>query len=67
MNFFEKIQILPDNLQYQVLSFVRTLETLALQGAPGKNLLQFAGTIPSKDVDEMRQAIETGCDQVERS
>jgi len=62
---YKKVQILPNHLQYQVLSFVRTLEALSQQGSPGKNLLQFAGTIPSEDVDEMRKAIEAGCEQVD--
>lgn len=62
---FKKVQILPSNLQYQVLSFVRTLESLTQQGTPGKDLLQFAGTIPMEDLEEISQAIEEGCEQVD--
>ena len=61
----EQVKILPDNLQYQVLTFVRTLRTLAQRGAPGKVLLPFAGSIPAQDIEEIRQAIETGCEQVD--
>ncbi len=60
----EQVKILPDNLQYQVLTFARTLRTLTHYGTPGKALLQFAGSIPAEDVDKIRQAIETGCEQV---
>jgi hypothetical protein len=61
----EQVKILPDKLQFQVLAFVRTLRTLTQQGTPGKSLLKFAGSIPMKDLDEMREAIETGCEQVD--
>ena len=62
---FKKVQILPNNLQFQVLSFVRTLEALNEQGTPGKDLLQFAGTIPQDDLEIISQAIEEGCEQVD--
>ncbi len=61
----EQVKILPDRLQYQVLSFVRTLRTLTQNGTPGTELLQFAGSIPAQDVQEIRQAIEIGCEQVD--
>ncbi len=61
----EQVQVLPDNLQYQVLSFVRTLRTLAQPGTSGKELLTFAGRISLDDVEEMRDAIKAGCEQVE--
>ena len=62
---YEKVQILPNNFQYQVLSFVRTLETLTQEGTPGKNLLKFAGTIPLEDLNTMRETIKAGCEQVD--
>lgn len=61
----EQVKALPDNLQYQVLSFARTLRTITQQGIPGKLLLQFAGSIPADDVEQIRQAIETDCEQVD--
>ena len=61
----EQVKMLPDNLQYQVLTFIRTLRTLTQQGTPGNVLLQFAGSIPAQDVEAIRQAIETGCEQVD--
>ena len=62
---YEKVQILPNNFQYQVLSFVRTLETLTQEGTLGKDLLKFAGTIPFEDLEIMRETIEAGCGQVD--
>lgn len=61
----EQTKILPDNLQYQVLAYVRTLKSTTRQGIPGKFLLKFSGTIPAKDVETMREAIESGCEQVD--
>ena len=61
----EQVKILPDRLQYQVLSFVRTLRAHTQNGTPGTELLQFAGSIPAKDIKEIRQAIEIGCEQVD--
>lgn len=62
---FEQVKVLPDDMQYQVLTFVRTLKSLARQGVPGKALLEFSGSIPTQDIDEIRQAIESGCEQVD--
>ncbi len=62
---YEKVQILPNNFQYQVLSFVRALEALAEEGTLGKDLLKFAGTIPPEDLEVMKETIEAGCGQVD--
>ena len=62
---YEKVQILPNNFQYQVLSFVRTLETFTQEGTLGKNLLKFAGTIPLEDLEVMSETIKAGCEQVD--
>jgi hypothetical protein len=61
----EQVKALPDNLQHQVLSFARALRTITQQGITGKLLLQFSGSIPAEDVDEIRRAIETDCEQVD--
>ena len=61
----EQLETLPENLQRQVLAFVQALQTLARQGVPGQQLLQFAGAIPADDLALMRQAIENGCEQVD--
>ena len=61
----EQVKALPDNLQNQVLSFARALRTIKQQGIPGKVYLQFAGSISSEDVEEIRRVIESDCEQVD--
>jgi len=60
-----KIKSLPVNLQKQVLVFVDTLQSPPIRGVPGQQLLVFAGSIPSEDLEQMRKAIEAGCEQVD--
>ncbi|MCC6455564.1 MAG: hypothetical protein IT328_11510 [Caldilineaceae bacterium] len=59
------LEALPPDLQQQVLSLVRSLDSTLEQGVPGSHLLQFAGTIPSSELDAMSKAIEQGCEQVD--
>jgi len=59
------MEVLPLTLQEQVLNFVRGLDSAQLRGTPGKHLLQFAGSIPSKDLKVMDEAIKQGCEQVD--
>jgi hypothetical protein len=61
----EQVKALPDNLQHQVLTFVRSLRTIAGRGTQGSLLLQFAGGISRDDVDRMREAIESDCERVD--
>ncbi|MBI3763448.1 MAG: hypothetical protein HY260_16500 [Chloroflexi bacterium] len=61
----EQLTTLPDDLQRQVLEFVQTLRASVRRGVSGKQLLRFAGFIPLDDLRLMRQAIETGCGQVD--
>jgi hypothetical protein len=61
----EQLRTMPDNLQQEVLVFTRQLKVSAQVGKPGKNLLQFAGTISLEDLEIMRQAIEADCEQVD--
>lgn len=61
----EQMEQLPDNLQHQVLEFVRKLKSAVPQGIPGKNLLRFAGVIPLDDLEAMKQAIEDDCERVD--
>jgi hypothetical protein len=35
------------------------------KGIPGRDLLRFAGTLSPEDAEEMRQAIEEGCEQID--
>jgi len=61
----EQLRTLPDNLQQEVLRFTKKLNISSKQGIPGKNLLQFAGVISHEDLEIMRQAIESDCEQVD--
>ena len=63
----EQVKALPDNLQHQVLTFVRSLRTTAGRGTPGSSLLQFAGGISIEDIDSMREAIENDCERIDRN
>jgi len=51
--------------KYRVLSFAQALSTPGLSGTPGKELLQFAGSISSDDCAVIQKAIEDGCEGVD--
>ena len=51
--------------QRRVLDFARALAVTGPKGIPGKQLLSFAGTIPTDDLNAMKQAIEDGCEKVD--
>lgn len=59
----EQLQSLPQELQWRVFEFTKALVVSEPRGVPGAHLLRFAGTIPSSDVQIMREAIEQGCQQ----
>jgi hypothetical protein len=61
----QQLETLPEDLQRQVLDFVQALQHSAQQGVSGKQLLQFAGTIPPDDLELMRKTIENGCERVD--
>jgi len=61
----EQLEGLPYELQWRVLEFTRALARSIPRGLPGRQLLRFAGAIPSNDLQIMRQAIEEGCEQVD--
>jgi hypothetical protein len=61
----ERLELLPTDLQHLVLEFIQTLQTSTQQGVPGNQLLHFAGSIPADDLANMRQAVATGCEQVQ--
>ena len=53
--------------QRQVLDFMLELSGEPPKQYPGKNLLQFIGTISKEDLKIMKQTIEEGCEQVDES
>ena len=59
----EQLKALPYEMQRQVLEFTRALSLSNPQGVSGAQLLQFAGAIPSTDLELMRQTIEEGCER----
>ncbi|MCU0526884.1 MAG: hypothetical protein MUF72_18905 [Elainella sp. Prado103] len=61
----EQLKVMPQPLQRQVLEFVRSLVKAEVQGIPGQQLLRFAGSIPSDDLQLMRKAIEQDCERID--
>jgi len=61
----EQLKVMPQHLQWQVLEFVRALVKTEVRGTPGQQLLRFAGSIPSNDLQLMREAIEQDCERVD--
>ena len=60
----ERMQLLPTDLQHLVLDFVQTLQIATPQGVSGRQLLQFAGAIPTDDLTRMHQAVITAGEAV---
>ncbi|HLO89102.1 MAG TPA: hypothetical protein VK203_29410 [Nostocaceae cyanobacterium] len=61
----EQLKIMPEDLQYQVLQFARSLTGSKIKGVPGKELLRFAGSITKEDLLLMSAAIKEDCEQVD--
>jgi hypothetical protein len=55
---------LPREKQREVLYFVRALTVEQPVGIPGKELLSFAGSIESHDLEIMARVIEEDCEKV---
>lgn len=60
----EKLATIPPNLQRQVLVYISESELSdeIPEGATIHEFLKFSGTIPSEDLEQMKQAIEEGCE-----
>lgn len=63
-SLIDQLTSLPDDLQRQVLEFVRALKSSAGRGVAGERLLHFAGFIPIDDVELMREAIDQDCRRI---
>ncbi len=68
----DKVFALPPEARQHVEEFVDYLQhkyaptsSPGLRGTPGKELLQFAGTIEPDDLALIKQAIEEGCEKVD--
>ena len=63
----EQVESLPDELQQQVLDFAQALHLLVRKGTPGKQLLRFVKCIRNDDLESMSEAIQSGCEQVDKN
>ncbi|MCS6844019.1 MAG: hypothetical protein NZ528_06805 [Caldilineales bacterium] len=61
----EQLKVLPYESQWRVFEYTRALAGSAFRGAPGSQLLPFAGAIPADDLQLMRFAIEEGCERID--
>lgn len=61
----EQLRGMSQPLQRQVLAFVRSLAKAEVRGTPGQQLLRFAGSVPSDDLQLMREAIEQDCERID--
>ena len=62
----EKVEQLPPALQLRVLDFATSLSTMPV-GPKGADLLRFANTIDPTSIKEIREAIESECEDVDSS
>ncbi len=60
----DKLNMLGSEEQGVVLNFISSLIIRKTKGVKGRSLLSFAGTIDSKDLDQMKQTIEEDCERV---
>jgi hypothetical protein len=58
----EQLKLMPQHLQWQVLEFVRALVKAEVRSTPGQQLLCFADSIPTDDLQVMREEIEQDCE-----
>jgi hypothetical protein len=56
----EQIDRLDEAQRQKLLSFARRL--MAPEGAPGRDLVRFAGTIDRADLEVISRAIQEGCE-----
>lgn len=54
-------------LQRRAAEFVRSLDPVGMRGASIDDLLLVSGTLDEKSAQEMREAIEQGCERIEPS
>ncbi len=50
-----------------VLRYVKTFKSQTPRGVDWEKLMSVVGTIPSEDLEEMRQAIEEHCERIDES
>ena len=60
----ECLEMLTPILQKQVLDFTLELSDEMQEGTSIHEFLKFSGSIPSEELDQMKKAIEEGCEQI---
>lgn len=63
----EMLATIPPNLQRQVLIYMSELSDDIPEETPIPEFLELADTIPLEDLEQMKQAIEEGCEQFDAS
>ncbi|MCY4552232.1 MAG: hypothetical protein OXC79_01050 [Candidatus Poribacteria bacterium] len=64
----ERLKNLSPGKQRQVLDFTLELSGESPKGISGKELLEFAaGLFPPEDIEQIKQAIEEDCGQIDES
>ena len=63
----ERLEKLSPGQQRQILDFTLELSGESPKGIPLQELLEFVGLFPPEDLDEIKQAIEEDCGQVDES
>lgn len=63
----QRLEKLSPGQQRQVLDFTLELTGKSPKGISGKELLEFVGLFPLKDLQQIKQAIEEDCKQVYES
>ncbi len=63
----QRLETLSPGQQRQVLDFTLELSGESPKGISGKELLKFVGLFPPEDLEEIKQAIEEDCGQVDAS
>ena len=66
-SIIECIGTLTEDQQQAVLRYVQSLKNGKPRGISGEELIRRASevNIPSEDLDEMKRAIEEGCEQID--
>ncbi len=62
-----RLDKLPFEQQRRVLDFAQALVVTLPKGVPGESLMRFAGVLDAKTLKEMEEAIEEGCEQIDKN
>ncbi|MDE0088416.1 MAG: hypothetical protein OXU23_22020 [Candidatus Poribacteria bacterium] len=63
----QRLEKLSPGKQKQVLDFTLELSGESPKGIPLQELLEFVGMFPPEDLEEIKQAIQEGCEKIDAS